>query len=31
VVQAIGVCAVYGTEKLTIAYETAGDILDNWS
>lgn len=31
VVQAIGVCAVCGTETLTIACETTGDILDNSS
>jgi hypothetical protein len=31
VVQAIGVRAVYGTEKLTIACETTGGILDNSS
>ena len=31
VVQAIGVCAVCGTGKLTIACETTGDILDNSS
>ncbi len=30
-VQAIGVRAVYGTEKLTIACETTRDILDNSS
>ena len=31
VVQAIDVTGVYGTEKLGIAYEAAGDILDEWA
>lgn len=30
VTQCIDVCAVYGTEKLAIAYSSAGDILDDW-
>jgi hypothetical protein len=30
VIQAIGVTAVYGTEKVGVAYEAAGDILDTW-
>jgi hypothetical protein len=31
VVQAIGVTAVYGTSKITVTYDAAGDILDNWA
>lgn len=30
VVRAIGVNAVYGTPKITAAFEAAGDILDSW-
>jgi hypothetical protein len=30
VVQAVGVTAVYGTEKVSVAYEAMGDILDSW-
>lgn len=28
--QAIGVTAVYGTEKISVVYEAAGDIVDSW-
>jgi hypothetical protein len=31
VLQALGVTAVYGTEKIAVAYEAAADIFDDWS
>jgi hypothetical protein len=31
VLQCIDVTAVYGTEKIGVAYEAAGDILDDWA
>lgn len=30
VTQAIGVTAVYGTEKISVVHEAAGDIIDSW-
>ena len=30
VIQSLGVTAVYGTEKVGLAYQAAGDVLDDW-